>query len=289
MSESGGKRAGAKPPPDLDRLAWSVAEEGDPRTRAAFAARHPEWADELERRVVVVAERRDAGRSTGFAVAAPLTSRRERRPLPLSAALMGGLAVGGTVLALALLLSPLRRTEPALSELPIPNRTSVAGTSPERLRVTAAATAEDSPSAENASPSSGPIPPTSPTPNPLPAQDGSEAPTTIRFRRTSLHAALGLIGEAGGLRLRIDPAIPDPEVEEDLVDLTPREMIATLGGRYGFRVVPEGPRSLFLVPLAEEGEAPTDSGGVGAAPDLPPSIGGTERRTEGGGSRDENR
>lgn len=267
MSEVGPKKAGAKMPPDLDRLAWSVAEGGDPRARAAFAARHPEWADELERRVEVVIERREVGRSVEFARGAPLEGRGSRRPLGLAAALFGGLAVGGAVLAGALLLIAPRAAEP------------VAGTPPSRLG--GVPSGAPSPPVADGRTQTADVPPSIP-----PSEDqvskgsdeGSEAPTTIRLRRTSLHAALGLIGEAGGLRVRIDPAVPDPEVQEDLVDLTPREMIASLGGRYGFRVVPEGPSSLFLVPLPEGGEGGGER--AGEASDLPPDIGGTQRTDE---------
>ncbi len=261
-------------PPELDRLAWSVAERGDPRARAAFAERHPEWADELERRVLLVAERRESGRPVDFAAHAPLPS--SRRPLGLAPALLGGLLVGGLALAFALSrLAPARpqsapRPTTATPSAPLASAPGAAADLAPAPNPQVEPPAASPPSAAEADAASGDLGASTPDP-------ATETPTTIRLRRTGLHAALGLIGEAGGLRVRVDPNVPDPEVEDDLVDLTPREMIARLGARYGFRVVPEGPRSLYVVPLAEG-----DAGGSAEGP--PPSA-----PRENPGPRDGNR
>ena len=231
-----------KIPADLDRLMSGIAESDSIAARMEFGERHPDLLPELDRRI----EAARLAREEGKAVALPhpgLEIRRESRPLPTWGWILGGTVVGGLIAAAAWLRVP-PAPEAVLSP-PSPRRASAPISAP-----------------SSTAPSDIPPTATSPSvtvPEPTGLQEGpagtpapsSEKPQGIRLARTSLHAALGLIAEAGSLRIRIDPAVPDPEVEASFENQTPRAMLDTLGKVYGFGVLEEGPGSLLITPLPE--------------------------------------
>lgn len=224
-----------KLPPDLDRLAWSVAESGDPRLRAEFAARYPDHAEEMERRAALVDDRGHLPAHADSGIALP----KRRVPVPIWAVVFAGLAVGGIVVAALL-----------------PRRTATESAEP---IVAARAPAADAATntvptiiANQATPTGGPqdMPPVSTTAPPT-ITTATPRPTSLRLEGTALHDAVALIAAAGQFTARFDPQIPDPEVRQNFSDLTPREMIDRLGSEYGFRIVEESPGSLLLVPIGE--------------------------------------
>lgn len=226
-----------KLPPDIDRLAWSVAESGEPRLRAEFAKRHPEFKEEMERRAALVDDRGHTPAHASAGIALPVCSA----PVPMWASVLAGLAVGA--LAVSLFIPRSEAAEPQASVMTAPASGTLASTGVSlptlptgSNRRTPANSLQDIPPVSTASPTR--------TPN-------LEAEQTMRLEGTALHDALELIAEAGGLNIRVDPDIPDPEVRQELANLTPREMISRLGSEYGFRVVEEAPGSLVLVPLGE--------------------------------------
>ena len=246
-----------KLPPDIDRLAWSVAESNDPRLRREFAARHPEYAEEMERRATLVDDRGHIPAHAASGIALPV----RRGAVPTWAVVLAGVSVGAIAIA-ALLPRPgvvvHSEIDTAVRTMRVPPESG--GISAEQS--TTNAKPQDIPPVSSASPDLAPAAPKT---------------TSLRLEGTALHDALALIAAAGNLTIRVDPEIPDPEVRQNLTNLTPRQMIDQLGGEYGFRIVEEAPGSLVLVPLGEPGNAPdhaaNEDGGEVESPAPPPSRG----------------
>ena len=237
-----------KLPPDIDRLAWSVAESGDPRLREEFAHRHPEFAEEMERRATLVDDRGHTPAHAASGIALPL----RRAPVPMWANVLVGLAVGAVIVSLFIPRNERVESDPVQAAPLRSAQNASSGVMPP-ANPQPASTVQDVP----------PVSTTSPTPI------VEKGPTTMRLEGTRLHDALALIAAAGDLNVRVDSEVPDTEVREELTNLTPREMIARLGEEYGFRIVEESPGSLVLVPLSEVPPQAENSGET--PPQTPPA------------------
>lgn len=227
-------------PPEIDALLWRLAEDGGPTARAEFEARHTRYGPELERRIRMVAELRQAGKTP---TRRPAFTPRPVRTVPAPRWAIGG-AVGMSVLAVGavayVLASGGERPEPPKSVSPVPPRTVQA----------APATAP---------PSATPEKPTEIVQKEEPKDESKPAetpkyllPREVKITDTSLTRAIQLVAASGGLQVTVAPGFEDRKVTFDYPGLNTIETLKAMGNEFDFTVLEEQEGHVLVVPAREQ-------------------------------------
>lgn len=227
-------------PPEIDALMWRLAEEGGPIAQMEFEQRYTRYGPELTRRIRMVAELRQAGKTVAHR---PSFTPRPVRTAPTprwavgTALGLAALAVG----AVAYVVSsggeqrtppqvvPRVDTRPAV--LPKPN-------------VVFAPPKEEPPTV-------GP-PPTAPPPKAEPpASTRDDKPRDVRIADTNLLAAIQLVAAGGGIKATVAPGFVDQKVTLDYRGLSTLDTLRAMGDQYGFSVLEQEEGHVLVVPARE--------------------------------------
>lgn len=260
-------------PPEIENLIWAIAESNEPNAVLEFEQRYPDYTMALHQRIKTVNALK-AGKKSPISAAPPRFSPRETaapsQPVALyvAACLLVLSAIGLAGFALT---RP--KTNDAagltaneklnLEEPKLPGTDGVVRGNP-MIDYPNGATQNEAPPVVNPAP----VPPQNP------ATTGGDIPkylvkTNLKLQRAPLMVALQLIAETGGLGVDFAPGMPNPDVVIEYRDMSPIEMIQTLGRDYAFTAFEQGDGKILIIPAvekepsskpAEPKNPPTDSG-----------------------------
>lgn len=228
----------SKVPQDIDRLLWSVAEDGSPRAIADFENRFPQFKIELGQRIRALHALKGAKPRSGvdsiprFA----MTSSSNAPKRWVYALGMGALAAlgFGSYLWTAKMVRPVEPATPATVSSVLPS------TMP--------------PGAGNdMSPKVVPhsVQPSGTQPNPpLVAKQGPKL-FSLRMKEAPLEAVLAAIGIESGLKVHIAPGLVSSDIEIDFPEMSGMQMLAQLGQEHGFTAFDEGGGSVLIIPARD--------------------------------------
>jgi len=229
-------------PPEIDALMWSLAEEGGPVAQAEFEARHARYGPELTRRIRMVAELRQAGKSP---VHRPTFTPRPVKvaPTPRWAVVsVVGLAVVAFGAVTYVAVSSGEKPKTVIQQDP-PQKTP----EPPKPQTTYTPPFHD-PIVNN-------IPPEVPQdpPKKVPAY---MKPRDIKIEQTSLTTAIALVAQGSGLQVTVAPGFEDRQVTLDYRGLNAIDTLHAMGEQYGFTVLQEEEGHVLVVP-ARPAQEPT--------------------------------
>ena len=219
-------------PPEIDALMWRLAEDGGAVAQAEFEARHARYGPELSRRIRMVAELRQAGKT--------VCHRPTFTPRPVRTAPAPRWAVGSAVGLAILAVGAVAYVAASGGERPasIPPTPKIE-TSPARVPDSVVQKAPEVRPAPVVSP------PEDPGPAPVAERDKLR---DVRIADTSLAAAIELVAAGGGFKATVAPGFPDQKVSLDYRELSSLDMLKAMGERYGFSVLEEGEGEVLIVP-----------------------------------------
>ena len=250
-------------PPEIESLIWAIAESGEPRAVLESEQRYPQYTIQLHERIKMVRALKQGGQSKipnrppEFRPR-PATRSEVPKPLWISAAVLGLAAIGFGAFTITASLS-----KPAVPVVTKPNL------DPPKLPSADVVVRGDSDLGDRGMRSNNPTSPNSVDPRtPPPVQQAEEPPSpaylvkkNLRVKRAGLHAALMLIGEAGGLTIEIAPGLPNPDVVLDYQQKTPIEMLKALGEDYAFSAFDEGENKILIIPARDSSTSVPPIGG----------------------------
>lgn len=229
-------------PPEIDALLWRLAEDGSATARAEFELRHARYGPELTRRIQMVAELRQAGRTMARR---PAFTPRPTRTMPPprwavgSALGLGVLAIGAVAYVIA---SPSERASPTPSVKPqtvVGPPKTVLPSPP--IDSTAIEPKETPPQTEVAT--------EEPKPNQTPKY---RMPRDTHISDTALTSAIQLVAAGGGLDVTVAPGFEDRKVSFDYTGLDTVDTLKAMGNEYGFTVLEEQEGHFLVVPAREQ-------------------------------------
>ena len=231
-------------PPELDSLMWRLAEEGGPTARAEFEARHVRYGPELSRRVAMVAELRQAGRTVS---PRPTFTPRPIRQTPFwtMAAAIGLAVVAVGAVAFVVSSEGPKREKPLVKE-ELPKQTTPVVVPPSQRPL----------------PTPEPMATTPSIRNPKPERVAPyNVARDVRISDTSLTAAIDLVAAGGGLKVTVAPGFEERRVSLDYRGLDTVATLRAMGEEYGFSVIEEEEGNVLVVPVRQTDE-PTRSIGL---------------------------
>ncbi|RYG49277.1 hypothetical protein EON79_01835 [bacterium] len=236
-------------PPEIESLIWTIAEDPTEKAVQEFHGRYPTYAGELARRIATVRALKGAGkenppRRPGF------TPRPEPAPAGRTAAWAAGLALAAVAVASFTFAIFARRQPDAPAPQPIP---VVVAPKP--------------------TPTIEPKPIPQPDPEPALTNDLQEGdvgpikeetpswrkPRKVTLKGVALVTALQTIAAQGGLKIQIDPGMPNPTINVSYQNLNTVEILQKMGLEYAFTPYDQGDGSVIIVPAREdEGQDSSD-------------------------------
>ncbi len=231
----------------IDELMWSLADRGNPQATADFERRHPSLREELARRSAMVGQLRCSK------VAAPAVIpifRPSPRPVPSLRPkwIMGGLGLAAIGIASYTITNSMFGNSPAPVQNDVPAITSATSFDtqegvemPGRRRLKMGI-ARDDESATGHRRHSG-------TASELPA---SKRPFTVHLERATLITILQAVAQQGQLKIEMPLDMVNPEIRVDYDDVSPADIIADLGKKYGFTAFDEGESNLLIIPAVDK-------------------------------------
>jgi hypothetical protein len=240
-------------PTEVDELMWGIAESGDINAVEQFHSRHPQFSDELLRRVRSMDALRKAGQEPKREVPVfrpKQTAPVNTRPLFWVAGLAGAIVLASLGYAFV----------QNKNELPpVVKNTIVEGTVSQNFN--------PAPPITTPAPNPQPVEPNIPErsqdtniPNPSQVVEPNEGKTTVKLESSTLHAAIQLIAASGGYAVTIAPGLPNPDVRINYEELTPIDMLRELGKDYAFSVLPDGEKELLVLPMKDDTVTDKDDG-----------------------------
>ena len=222
-------------PAEIDSLMWRLAEEGGPAARAEFESRHVRYAPELARRVAMVNELRQAGRTASpRPTFTPRPVRRVPPPAWAIGAVVGLVAIAvGAVAFVAASRPSGASTAPVVVQTPRePDATEVVTPPQERSL---------------------------PRPEPMPIEPPQrvvekpkdapyETPRDVRIDSTDLAMAIELVAAGGGLKVTVAPGLENRKVSFEYTGLNTIDALQAMGEEFGFSVLEEGEGAVLVVP-----------------------------------------
>jgi hypothetical protein len=232
-------------PPEIDALMWQLAENDNPVAQAEFESRHARFGPELTRRIRMVGELRQAGKTV---VHRPTFTPRPARVAPASRWAIGA-AAGLAFIAFAAVVFVAttsgqkpseprptvthQKTDPSVpknDEVIVPEKNL-----PKQPVVRGGDPPQEEPKPENVS-------------------DYSK-PRDIRIEDTQLTAAITLVAQGSGLEVTLAPGFQDRRVSLDYRGLSAIEILTAMGEQYGFTVFQESEGHLLVVPARADDDS----------------------------------
>jgi hypothetical protein len=225
-------------PPDLDRLMWTLVEDGDPRAVEEFGQRFPELRPELGKRLAVMRDLRGARSSLGRRGTPP----HFEPPLPGEGSRLKPAWAGAALFVLA-----------------------VAAFASYALTRTMIATPRANPQA----------PPTQPADSgsqndfvhqPLPKPNSTEPPQpdettrvpgpyqqkfSLKIDRAPLLDAIQTVAQRSGMQVQIAPGMDNPDVAVEYTEMTGMEILVDMGKQMGFTSFYEGDGNVLILPAVD--------------------------------------
>ncbi len=247
----------SKIPQEIDKLMWSVAEEGSPNALTEFEQRYPEHKFELARRLTMVRELRGAKKGKSeVAVRAPRFQPRATAQPAVPSWLRAGLIATGVVSlgAFAFVITSMSATVNPPAPAPVIQTGEPKG--PEVVYMP--------PKQVPAKPVDQP-PPVQPKTEPVEAKDALLLPTDIAVEIAPLQTVLRMVAAAGARRITILEGLGNPDIRVDFRKKAPVEILQELGKEYAFTPYDQGDGSIVIVPARDEKE-PKPETGAGTKP-----------------------
>ncbi len=223
-------------PPEIDALMWSLAEEGGPVAQAEFEARHARYGPELTRRIRMVAELRQAGKSP--------VHRPTFTPRPVRVAPAPRWAIASVVGLAVLAFGAVTYVAVSSGEKPKP---ATVQNSPKAPIENPSPPSEDKPAPTFTPPFHDPIVNNAPKDDSKPVPDYLK-PRDIKIEQTSLTAAIELVAQGSGLKVTVAPGFEDRQVTLDYRGLNAIDTLHAMGDQYGFTVLQEEEGHVLVVP-----------------------------------------
>ena len=221
-------------PPEIDALMWQLAEGGGPVAQAEFETRHTRYGPELSRRIRMVAELRQAGKTVHHR---PTFCPRPTRVSPAPRWAVGSV-VGMAALAVgAVAYVSFSGEKPRPVPLPtVPHIETRPVETPSPVVV----------SPPKAVPAPDIVRNTEKTPKYL-------LPRDVQIADTNLTTAIQLVAAGGGLRATLAPGFEDQRVSLDYrgSGLNTIDTLKAMGEQYGFSVLEEEDGAVLVVPVRE--------------------------------------
>lgn len=223
-------------PPEIDALMWSLAEEGGPVAQAEFEARHTRYGPELTRRIRMVAELRQAGKS--------VVHRPTFTPRPVRVAPAPRWAVASVIGLAVIAFGAVTYVAVSSSEKP---KAPVVHNTPKAPVETPTPQSEEKPQPTFTPPFHDPIVDNVPKDTPKPVPDYMK-PRDIKIEQTSLTEAISLVAQGSGLQVTVAPGFEDRQVTLDYRGLNAIDTLQAMGEQYGFTVLQEEEGHVLVVP-----------------------------------------
>lgn len=236
-------------PPEIDDLMWTVAEENNDSAIQEFGDRYPQYRSALEKRLLTVKGLKSAKKPTEPRPVSPKFVPKERLA-PDTSSWIRNVAVGLGLLALAALafvITSLVTPEPK-SEM----STEIPATSAENPASSPAITGNPRPSV--------PIP--KPIQVPEPTDERANVATTRRIslsvKGATLRTIFALIEKEAKIRIVAPDSMQDAVVDASYRDMSPMEILSTMGQLYNFTALDQYDGSVVILPVrAGSTENPT--------------------------------
>lgn len=236
-------------PPEIDALMWQLAESDNPVAREEFERRHLVYGPELARRIRMVAELREAGKSgTPRPRFVPRTPKTAPASKWLVAATAGIAAIAVIAIAAVVLEGPSaapRVTEHPRKISPTVDRSNPAPT-PNPGSSPVVPPVDQGPTPEQPDPNSSP--PEVKTPD-------YRKPRDVRLADVPLPDAITLVAANTGLKVEVAPGFETTHVTIDYHDLSPIDTLKAMGEKYGFTVFEQEEGHVLVLPVRAN-EAP---------------------------------
>lgn len=254
-----------KVPPELDRLMWTLAEEGNPKALEEFGGRYPDHVAELGRRLSMVRGLR-GGKKTLAAATVPaiptFSLRRTESRSPFQWTLIGALVTGAvaaacyTVWLFGQPVEGAKNLQTVKSDAPVIAPPAVSGTDPVIPPAANPVYSDHLPS--NNPTQAAPLPS---APITTPRENVAKTPSylkpkSVKWREVKLISAIRLLSAESQLQVEIAPGFQDQTIDVDIQDRNTIEILKELGKRYGFTVMEQGEGQVLVVPAVDGANQP---------------------------------
>jgi hypothetical protein len=242
-------------PPDVERLMWLVAEQGDLKAIAEFEARFPDLKVDLSKRLSMIRGLKGAKRDAVATPAIPRFRPVQRPTAPSGAPKLAWVTAAVALAAIAVasftftnsLLNDKREVQVTpkveIPKVVAPPRTQVDSTQ-DRQWPNSVQNDQGTPRAPRVDDSVSP------------EQPEHLKPIKIDIKGAPLKVVLLAIQEKSGIKLDVGPGMPDPTVDIEYDGKNALEILQDLGAKYGFTPFDQGNGSIVVVPATDAG---TDS------------------------------
>jgi hypothetical protein len=236
-----------KPPPEIEKLMWNIAETGNPQAIDEFGARFPEFRGELMKRMAMVRglkHRPDLPTSNAIPSFKPGAPAKvpPAKGVVATGVVFAVLAVGA--LGYTLSTSTGRRS----TDIKAPEPVRLAPPSePQVVHSNSLVPPKTEPAprvVQNEQPAANETPPPAAPPK-------WQKPQVVKIRKASLLTVVKLVAANGGLKLEIAPGMPDPQIEVDYDGMNAEEILRDLGRTYKFTPMLNDDDSVILVPAVD--------------------------------------
>ncbi|MBS1702161.1 MAG: hypothetical protein JST12_10910 [Armatimonadetes bacterium] len=228
-------------PREIDELMWTIAEGGNSEAISEFGDRYPNLREELLKRIRTVNALKSGGRSVPSGKVPTFNNTRVQ---PFNWRIVFA-TLGLTILVMASY-GLWRATSHPQSAPVVPPVNVNEPQLPQANIAIQPGSAEPQPRPKNNAPINSPV-----VPNVEPDIPAQQA-TSVKLESATLHAAITLIAEAGGMKVTIAPGTPNPTVKIDFEDMTPLDMLKKLGQDYAFNTLMDGDHAILVIPKKDE-------------------------------------
>ncbi|AIE87872.1 hypothetical protein [Fimbriimonas ginsengisoli] len=244
-------------PPEIDRIMWTIAEDGNHGAADEFVQRYPLYREELLRRRETVSRLKTSGKrvkSETIPKFVPTESIRTA-PAPRQVAIVSALVLAALAAA-SYTITSLAAPPPKPEQILAPG-----GSSPSNVAPKLEPRKPESPIAKsNPDTSEAVVSHQTQTPEYL-------KPQTLVLKKAALVDALRLIASQAKVRIEIAPGMPNPTIALEYRDTNAIEMLKDLGSKYGFTPFDQGDGSIVVYPAV-------DPSGTSAGPSNARRVGG---------------
>lgn len=226
-------------PPEVDRLMWTLAEEGSDRAFSEFEARYPEHRAELGRRIAMLRGLKGQRASTRSRSTVPAFVPREPRPavrrwaVPVALGL-AGLAAASFFGTRALLAAP----EPVRPRLDRPSTPAVVRQDPPKPPTV--------------------VPEIKEVPTPPEVLEPYHRPVSLDIKRAKLIDAIHVVAATGKLEVEIAPGLANPDVELRYDQMSVIDILRDLGRQYAFTAFDQGDGKILIIPAVDDPPGPEE-------------------------------
>jgi len=255
------------PSKEIDEMMWALADRRDSQANADFVRRHPDLQDELTRRCGIVEQLRGS-KIPAPAIIPAFIPPLQPAPFPKVRWIAAGFALASLAIASFTITNNLMAPEPPAPVHYAPTVDAVPFSAedvpmPSRKKLKAGGNANEvEPKLRNNA-----VPNTNDKPVEL---RPAKRPMSIHVERAQLIEVLQDVAHKGGLNLEMPPDMVNPEIRVDYDGISPIEIMADLGKRYGFTAFDEGESHILLIPAVDS------SKGVGGFSTFPKEAGSAD-------------